>query len=560
MPEQTQFPQPTGAVPTRAGLWRRPLSVEDLLEIAARNKSWLAGPTLAGLVIAVVVAFLWPDTYVSRAVIRVVPPRVPAAYVPEVAVQRDTAERLDSLAQAILSRGVLRNLIETYGLYPRERRKMPIEDVIDKMRASIHISEPRLIRSRRGQSLTAVEISFAYENRHLAQRVTEELAARFISMSTRERSAESVMTAQFLRDQWEAAKRDLDEVQRKLTEFRVRHAGRLPDQWSANVQRLAAMETRVATLNGEISRLEQEKLVLQSRIRVLEDRISEIKRSAAGGGRAAEVDPEIQALERQLEAGEKSLLALLQVYTPSHPDVVRARAMVEAVRRQLDARRAARQQQTPEVAEEELPAAARAEIDKLQMEIRNLQIQVDAANLQVKQNLAEIDRVNQRIREIQKQLETAPVGEQEYAALLRDYQLASQRYDELNRKMAQSEMVTDLESRRQGEKLELLDPASLPERPARPIRWLIILVGVGAGFSLGVGLVVVRELRDDSLKSVREVKALTQLPILGSLPLIESDEVVQRQRRLRWLAWSTACGISVAVMLAAVYYHYATRT
>ena len=34
---------------------------EDFLEILRRNKSWVAGPVLACLVITVVVAFLWPE-------------------------------------------------------------------------------------------------------------------------------------------------------------------------------------------------------------------------------------------------------------------------------------------------------------------------------------------------------------------------------------------------------------------------------------------------------------------------------------------------------------------
>src|ERR1017187_2297931 len=38
---------------------RRPPDIEDYIDILRRYRSWIVGPTFAGLVIAVVVAFLW---------------------------------------------------------------------------------------------------------------------------------------------------------------------------------------------------------------------------------------------------------------------------------------------------------------------------------------------------------------------------------------------------------------------------------------------------------------------------------------------------------------------
>src|ERR1051326_7162759 len=61
---------------------RRSLDIEDYIDVARRHKAWIFGPAFAALVVSVVVAFLWPDTYLSTAVIRVVPPQVPETYFP----------------------------------------------------------------------------------------------------------------------------------------------------------------------------------------------------------------------------------------------------------------------------------------------------------------------------------------------------------------------------------------------------------------------------------------------------------------------------------------------
>ena len=59
------------------GTPRRELDVADYVDILRRHWMWIAGPAFAGLVIAVVTAFVWPDTYVSYAVMRIVPSQFP---------------------------------------------------------------------------------------------------------------------------------------------------------------------------------------------------------------------------------------------------------------------------------------------------------------------------------------------------------------------------------------------------------------------------------------------------------------------------------------------------
>jgi hypothetical protein len=76
------------------------------------------------------------------------------------------------------------------------------------------------------------------------------------------------------------------------------------------------------------------------------------------------------------------------------------------------------------------------------------------------------------------------------------------------------------------------------------------------GLLAGVALAGVMEMKDTSLKNLKDVRAYTGLPVLGSVPLVENDFVVQRKRRLTWLAWSTACIFGFLVMLGSVYYYY----
>jgi uncharacterized membrane protein YgdD (TMEM256/DUF423 family) len=116
-----------------------------------------------------------------------------------------------------------------------------------------------------------------------------------------------------------------------------------------------------------------------------------------------------------------------------------------------------------------------------------------------------------------------------------------------------------VERRNQGETLELLDAASLPVDPTEPKRPMILGAGAMLGLVLGLGLVAVREMKDTTLKNLKDVRAYTNLTVLGSIPLLEDDIVVKRRKRLTLLAWSTAILIGVLVMAGSYYYYIATK-
>ena len=75
-----------------------------------------------------------------------------------------------------------------------------------------------------------------------------------------------------------------------------------------------------------------------------------------------------------------------------------------------------------------------------------------------------------------------------------------------------------------------------------------------------MGLAFGRELRDMSLKSLKDVRAYTRLTVLGSIPLLENDFVVRRRRRMAWLGWSAAFLIGVLLMSGAVIYYYTAKS
>jgi polysaccharide chain length determinant protein (PEP-CTERM system associated) len=538
---------------------RRALDVEDYIDVARRHKGWIFGPVFTALVASVVVAFLWPDTYVSSATIKVNPQQVPEMYV-QSNVNQLMSDRIASIAQTVLSRPVLTSIITTYGLYPRDQQKKPMEDIVESMRTDIKISNVMSVTSQQNR-VPAFQIAFAYTDRKKARDVVNDLVGKFIDTNLRERSTASNSTTELLKNQWDQAKKELEQAEDKLAQFRQRNQGRLPDEMSSNIQQMSALQTRLANINAGLSRINQEKLTMETQLRIYKDQLATATKEAAPvdlasqqsrSERVMEVDREI----RQLEA---NLMNLRENYKETHPDVQRVGAMLAAAKRKretvLKDDEASRPQSPIRVTN---PQAVRESRD-LEAAVRRLQSFLEAKDLEAEDYRRELNSANAAIRSYQARMDGIPMSERDYSELHREREMSKQKLQELDVKVNRAMLAQDMENRKQGESLEPLDPPSLPQTPTEPKR--AVIIGVGSGLGLLVGLVFAgaREVKDTSLKNLKDVRAYTQLPILGSVPLLENDLVVKRRRRFAWFAWSLACLTGVAVMSGSIIYYYATK-
>jgi uncharacterized membrane protein YgdD (TMEM256/DUF423 family) len=107
-----------------------------------------------------------------------------------------------------------------------------------------------------------------------------------------------------------------------------------------------------------------------------------------------------------------------------------------------------------------------------------------------------------------------------------------------------------------GEKLEILEQPITPENPTEPNRGIIVGIGTVMGLVFGVALAGAKEVKNTSLKNLKDVRAYTNLPVLSSIPLLENALLVRRKRRLAWLAWSSALIVGSILMSGAMYYHF----
>ncbi len=546
---------------------RRPPDIEDYIDILRRYRSWIVGPTFAGLVIAVVVAFLWPDTFVSTAVMRITPQQISERLVPS-NISTQMAERLLSMQQQIESRTQLQELIQrpSLNLYPKERQRKPMEDVIEQMRKAITITLLDAGSSAGGGNqhyASAFEISFKYSDRYKAQAVVRELVSKFTEETNNQLRQQANTTTQFLNDQLKAAKDNLDQLDAEMTKFKLENAGRLPDQLQANLQAVNSLEMQLQATNESINRDAQDKMMLETQIQNLQHEQTFVgtnleqtaSREQVKNARLIQLNNAIQDLDTQLSAARET-------YKEDHPDIRSLEARIRVLKKQRD-----------DLEKEENNAAAKASpqkkvtnpqvaqtLESLKMQVASVQAQIQARNMEMEERSQRAKALTAEIAAYRGRIESAPVNETRFAALQRDYSLAKANYDDMSKRREISETSSNLEERKAGENLETLDPASLPEQASEPNRLLIAGAGTGMGLFFGVFMAGVKEMKDTSLKNLKDVRAYTNLPVLSSIPLLENALLVRRKRRLFWLGWSTAIIIGTIAMSSSMYYYYFAKT
>ncbi len=545
---------------------RRALDFEDYIDILRRHRAWILGPAFLGLVLGVVTAFLWEDSYIARGKIRITPPQVPARLVPGNVGEELTA-RINAIAQEIITRSSLQNLIQTYNLYPEDRKRLPMEDVTDRMRRSIGIDNIESYSRSGAPRFHVFTVSFVYSDRRLAQKVCAEIIDRFTKQSIESRLNSSRQTTLFLSDQYEAAKRELDEIDARIAVFRSKYFGELPEQEQMLVSRISSMEASLQATAGQLSRAQQDRLQLETQLRELREQAAALAQAPPPSETTtalAQRNPKIAEVQRELERARNSLRLLRESYTDSHPDVRRLLAFIEGREKHLEElieedrkRLAESAPATPGTPA--LPPATAQRLRELGSAIARVQTALQSKDMEIDEYNRQINELKNRIRTTQAKLESGASVSQEYLQLVRDRELAARRYEDLGRKLQDSSMATDLVSRGQSEMMEVLESPVIPEEPIAPNRPLIIAVGLAIGAALGIGLASVREFKDTSLKNLKDVRAYTRLTVLGSIPLLENDFVVRRRRRIAWLAWTVSILCGILLMAGAVFYYYTQR-
>jgi len=480
----------------------RQLNFDDYTEILRRRWWIVLIPTLVLGVGAYAGSLFLPDQFTSRTLVLVEQQKVPNEYVKSVETG-DISQRLGTMQEQILSRTRLQPIIDKFGLFKKDKGKVAMEDLVDRLRKSIEIFPIQSLVTTRNGELPGFTISFTGNDPRLAQQVCAEITSMFIEENLRLRELRAEGTTDFLKTQLELAKRNLDEQDAKLAGFKQRYIGSLPGNEQTDMSLMTGLSSQLDAVTSQLNRAQQDKAYMES---LLAQQVATWQASQTGGG-----TPHGELLEKQL-ADLRDLLASLEAhYTESHPDVIKVKERIAALEQKIkdNAAPANGTVQAQDTTERPEPP----EIQKIRFQIHQLEVLT-------REKTREQSRLRGQVGIFQARLSMSPVVEQQFKELTRDHETALEFYNTLLAKKSESEMATSLERRQQGEQFRVMDPPDLPEKPSFPNRPAIAGGGLGFGFALGIGIILLLEFRDRTLRTESDVEQMLRLPTLAMVPLI----------------------------------------
>jgi polysaccharide chain length determinant protein (PEP-CTERM system associated) len=515
----------------------------DYALMAWRRRWIIVAGLFVGAYAALVVSSFLRDIYESEMLIQVVPQRVPDSFVQSTVTLR-TEDRLNALSQQVMSRTALESLIQQMELYPRERARFPMEDVITRMRLDIEV-EP--VVARNGGGADAFFVRFSYSDRDIATRVTERLGSLFVDLNARDRGQLAQATNEFLESQLTETRRQLEEQEQKLERFRQQNAGRLPSQLDFNMQAIQSTQLSIQALVESLARDRDRKLMLERLYNdaQVEPAVPTPPFAAAQPGKDGGPDALAgQTAAEQLAAARKEFARLQLRLTPEHPDIGRARRVIAELEKRTEEEAAALRAASSSPNGSEPPVLTLEQAARRDR-LREMRAQIDSVDRQIKFKEAEEQRQRETLGDFQRRIEETPGVESEWIALTRDYDTQQAAYKDLLSKSEQSRVAVELERRQIGEQFRVLDPARPPVRPKGMRRVQVNGLGALAGLALGLAIAALLELRDRTFHTLQDVQEVLQLPIIAQVPYVMLDADRHRERRLR-LAMSSAAALVVA--------------
>lgn len=505
------------------------LTLQDYLRIARRRKWLLIIPPVACGVLSLAISFFLSPRYTSQTLVLVEGQKVSDMLV-KPAVAEDLNQRLSTMKEQILSRSRLEPIMQKFGLYKDEVKKVPMEDLIDEMRSKILVSPIH----GANDSTPGFYISFTADNPKLAQDVCAEITSLFMEENLKLREERAVGTTDFLTSQLEESKRNLDEQEAKLAAFQRKYADQSPGQEQVNMNMLSTLKTQLDGTTEELNRAQQDKLYTESLLAQQTSALTALQtRQTGSAGNDVISTSEADA---QLAKLKEDLTLLETRYTPEHPDVIKTKQAIAQLEKKIEANNAQLKASSQDKQDKQGNSGTAEPVGAAQVNspaIQRLRDNLHVLNETIQMKSVEQTKLQAQIRDYERRIELSPQMEEEYKKLTRDHQTAQEFYDDLMKKKSMSEMSTDLERRQEGEQFRIVDPANLPEKPSFPSKPLF----GGGGFTLGLllagGLAMLLEISRQAIQTEADVQHYLKLPVIVSIPVLTTPQENETSSWLR---------------------------
>ena len=395
---------------------------------------------------------------------------------------------------------------------------MTNDEIVAAMRSATNINRI----AGRGQA-TLMYISFSSKYPEVAAGVANEYVTLILQNNAKTRAERATNTLEFFQTEVERLGKTLQEQSAKITEFKNANIDALPDTLNYRLNQQTVLQDRLATVERQISSLEEQR-------RSLIDIYN--KTGQVGSATGANLTPE----QKTLKQLQDQLRQAMAVYSPENPKVKLIEAQI-AQQKEIVAGQIASGSKDP------------------QSPTTLLDINLASMDTQIKLLADQRDQITQQLADLKDTLERTPANSIRLGGMNRDYQNTQQQYNAAVNSLQQASMGERIEILSKGQRIAVLDPATVPNEPASPNRLLIGAGGTVLGLILGLALVFVLEFLNKAIRRPVEITKGLGITPIATIPYVRTpmEHVI---RRAGFVAALAVVVVGIPAILYAIHTYY----
>jgi len=462
-----------------------------------------------------------PDRYISKARIYIDTESILGPLMKGLAVSPDFDHQVEMMRRTLLSVPNIEKLIRMTDLDHTVHSDLQQVELIEMLSRSIHL---------RTEGASLFEVSYEHEDPRLAQRVVDSILQIFVEQNLGHSQRDVEDARDFIDKQIVDYEKKLREAELEVALFQKEHADKLGGA-DRNLRTLEQREVELRRLNTEIESAIWRRDQLKGQIASTPKTIATSSTLSSTGGTANAAKLRLLSLNEEVEAK-------LLVYTEKHPEVEALRALI----RQAEERLANQQVDGDDTFSARLTNPLHAQLIE-EMKLVEISVQDMERRLKLAQN--EIGSLSQTVA-------SAPEIEADLTRLTRDYSVILGQYEQLIQRRESADLAKDLDSDISRIEYRIIDPPTVPLKPAGPARPFFMATILLIGFGCGLLFAIARQMLSGSFLTVDQLKSAFDLPILGGIAEAKLPEN-QRMVMTGWAGVASGCLALVGVFGVLLY-------
>jgi polysaccharide chain length determinant protein (PEP-CTERM system associated) len=471
----------------------------------------------------VTVAMILPPVYTSSASMLVEPQQIPGELA-QTTVPVNPYEQAQIIEQRLMTRANLLALAKRIGMYDDADPPMSANAMVSDISQRIAFIGfvPDATRAPDTPGATIIGVSFAAPTGEFANKGANELVNLVLEENVKLRTGRANDTLEFFQAEVDRLSSQLEQQSDKITKFKTENFEALPDSLEERRNRQILEQERLIALQREESDLKNQRATV---VWVFE----RTGRSASAG----QLSPE----EEQLDALKNQLVQQKTIYAASSPRIRMLENQLAALQKLVDDQREARSVPGPDGQ----PAAPASELD----------VELAPIDARLKFIAEDEAAIQQTLAELDKSIQATPANEQILAGLERELANLQNQYNAAVANVGQAQVGERIEVLSKGERFSLIEQPNMPTKPSSPNRKLIAAAGMLGGIGAGLGLILLMEMLNHSIRRPVELTARLGIEPFATVPYIRTPGEVRRKRMI--IAGTLALiAISIPAILFAI--------